>query len=117
MNEIWKRLSELDVDNKEKFVEIFASLVREIQDGKFNFNDNKVEKEDYYLIVEEGRLNSYFIHVVPKQAYGLFEEMKSVAPNEFLGFSVLVGKHKGIDVRASCFGVSCNELTKALFNN
>ena len=59
-------------------------------------------------------MNSYFIHIVPKQVYALFKEMQEKAPNSVLGFSVLAGKYKSRDVRVSCFGIECSLLGKSL---
>ena len=59
-------------------------------------------------------MNSYFLHIVPKEVYNLFKEMQIKAKNQFLGFSVLVGRFNDKDVRVNCFGVKCNLLGKSL---
>jgi hypothetical protein len=70
---------------------------------------------DYYVIIEANRLNSYFVHIVPKPTYELFKKMQNSIKNQMLGFTVLAGKHKEKDVRVSCFGVECGLLGKSLF--
>ena len=112
---IWTKLSQVNLENKEKFQKVFAETVKKIQNNTFSLNIGEVENDDYYIVVEENRMNSCFVHVVPKQVYALFKEMQQKAPNEMLGFSVLAGKKNGKDVRVSCFGVQCNLLGKALF--
>ena len=76
--------------------------------------ETKVEdKGDYYLVFEKDRADGDFIHVVPKEAWKLFREMQIKAPQEFLGFSVLVGRRER-PLRVSCFGVPCDLLGKKL---
>jgi len=111
---IWDELLKVRIENKEKFQKLFSETVRKVSHSNFNLNVGEFEKEDYYLVVEENRHNSYFVHIVPKQVYPLFKKIQQI-PNEFLGFSVLAGKHNNKDVRVSCFGVPCGNLGKALF--
>ncbi len=111
---IWDKLLQVDLSNKEHYQKLFSKLVYDIQEGRFPFVLGEQEKEDYYIVQEENRNGSYFIHVVPKGVYPLFKEMQEKAPNAFLGYSVLAGKKEGRDIRASCFGVPCNLLGKAL---
>jgi len=56
-------------------------------------------------------MNDNFVHIVPKELINLFNEMKIQAPEEFLGFTVLIN-----DTRVSCFGIPCSELTKAIIS-
>ena len=112
---IWDKLSQVNIDDKEKYQKIFADIVKKVQNSDFPLIIGEIKKEDYIIITEGNRMNSYFVHVVPKQVFGLFKEMQQKAPNEILGFSVLAGKHKEKDVRVSCFGVQCNLLGKSLF--
>ena len=113
--DIWSKLSKVDIQNKELYQNIFNDTVKSIQAGTFKFSPAKREETDYYTIIESNRMNSYFVHIVPKVVYPLFQEMQEKAPNQFLGFSVTAGTHNGKDVRVSCFGVQCNLLGKALF--
>ena len=73
------------------------------------------EYSNYYIIIGGNRLNSYFVHVVPKQAYDLFKKMQERIKNQMLCFTVLAGKHNNKDVRVSCFGVEYGLLGKSLF--
>lgn len=114
---VWDKLSEVDIDNKELFQNLFSEIVAKIQRRKFELKVGETEKENYHLIIEENRMNSYFVHIVPKQAYSLFREIQKQAPNQFLGFSVVAGKHGNKDVRVSCFGIQCNLLGKSLIKN
>lgn len=108
---IWDKLLEVDVKNKEKFVKIFSDVVKMIGEGIFDFKEKK--EDNYSIVIEENRVGSYFVHIVPDEVLELFKEMKKI--EGFLGFSVLAGKYKNKDVRVSCFGIECNKLGKGLF--
>ncbi len=112
---IWDKLSQVNLENKEKYMKIYSDIVKKIQNNVFPINVGETEKEDYYIVVEANRMNSYFIHIVPKQVWALFKEMQKKAPNEILGFSVMAGKYNNKEVRVSCFGVQCSFLGKSLF--
>ncbi len=73
-----------------------------------NIND----KGEHMLITEEYRIDSYFANIAPKSILNLFKEMQVKAPNEILGFSVMVEKFENKEVRVSCFGIQRNLLTK-----
>ena len=112
--EFWKNeLSELNVKNKAKYQKLFSQLVSRVQDNRFSVNPGIKEFKEHYVITEENRLNSYFVHIVPKEAFYIFKEMIK-QPDIFLGFSVLAGKYNDKDIRVSCFGVQCNLLGKSL---
>jgi hypothetical protein len=68
----------------------------------------------YVLVHEQERQGSMFIHVVPKEAYKMFQEMRRQMPDSFLGFSVLCGKIAGRPVRVSCFAVPTSDITRAI---
>jgi len=112
---IWDKLSQVNLEDKKKFQKIFSDVVNKIQNNAFPLTVGETEKEDYYIVIEENRMSSYFVHIVPKQVYELFKEMQEKAPNQVLGFTVMAGKHNNKDVRVSCFGIQCNLLGKALF--
>ncbi len=114
---IWNKLSELNIKNKEKFLDIFSNIINEIKNNSLQIKAGETEKEDYFLIIEQNRMNSYFVHIVPKEAYKLFKKMQREASNEILGFSIMIGKYNDKEIRASCFGIPCNILVKALFKN
>ena len=108
---IWDELLQLDIKNKERFQDLFSYYVDEVKEGRLILQTREEDKEDYSLVTEENRLGSYFVHIVPKEAYALFKKMPT---NQFLGFSVVAGKYNNKDVRVSCFGVECGKLGKAL---
>jgi len=116
MNELDKLLN-INIQNKEQYTEIFSKTVEQIKNNQFKFEFGDFEKELYFLVIEENRMNSLFVHIVPKEIYKLFKEIQLKVPNQFLGFSVLANKYKNKDVRVSCFGIECRELGKALFLN
>ena len=111
MREVWKKLEEVNVNNKEKFILLFRDIMKEISSAPEKIEIGEREFLDYFLITEENRMNSYFVHIVPNEVYALFKEMQT-STNDFLGFSVLIGKKNSKDVRISCFGVPCSLLTK-----
>ena len=91
VNKIWDKLLQMNVNNKEKYQKIFSEIVEKVKNDNFPLLVGHIEKEHYYLVVEE-KAGSYFIHIVPKQAYNLFKEMQENIPNAFLGFSALSGR-------------------------
>ena len=111
---IWDKLLEVDIENKERFQALFYEIVNRIPKNTFPLTLGEREEKDHFIIIEENRMNSYFIHIVPKQVYTLFKEMQASAPGQFLGFSVVAGKYNNRDVRVSCFGVPCQHLAKSL---
>ncbi len=115
MPNIFDELLQVDVKNKERFQELFSETVRTVRLSKFSIVVGEKEKEDHYLVTEDGRFGGYFIHIVPKEIYSLFKKMQAAVPHDLLGFSVVAGKHNNKDVRVSCFGVQCNLLGKSLF--
>ena len=106
---MWEKLGKVNVKNREKYIKLFRDLIDNLKSGDYNFKN--YDGGDYYIINEENRKSSKFVHIVPKELINLFNEMKEKAPDEFLGFSVLIN-----DVRVSCFGIPCSELTKAIIN-
>jgi len=114
---IWDELLSREVEDKEKYKRIFSDLVREVQKNpKQYIKEDVIEKEDYYLVMEENRAESCFVHVVPKELFMFFNEMRKKVKG-ILGFSVLVGNVNGKEVRVSCFGVDCSSLGKSLIKN
>jgi len=101
----------INVNDKKMCLEIFKKLMKKIKSGDFDYKDTQTEN---YLIINEDRLNSHFIHVVPKKLESFFNEIKGKNQNSFLGFTVLVGRNLDKDVRLSCFGIPCSELTRVL---
>ena len=106
MMEMWERLQQVDVGDEERYLELFKKLINDVESGDYDFVDR--EGEDYYII-NENRMDTKFVHIVPKELMGLFNEMKSKLPQDFLGFTVLVNK-----TIVSCFGIPCSVLSKAI---
>ncbi len=114
MDNIWQELEKINIKDKERFAKIFAKLVKDIRSNNYNFPTKIIDKGEYFIVNEENRQNSFFITIVPKEAYSLFKEMQEKAPDEFLGFSVLCGKKQEKDIRVTCFGIPCSILAKSL---
>ncbi|MBI1972761.1 hypothetical protein HYS50_02025 [Candidatus Woesearchaeota archaeon] len=112
---IWNKLANIHIENKEKYKKIFSQTVKKIRERKYDLQIGETEKDDHYIIIEDKRMNSYFVHVVPKGAYSLFKEMQEKIPQSFLGFTVVAGKQNNKDIRVSCFGIDCSSLGKSLF--
>jgi hypothetical protein len=96
---IWQELESVNIEDKEKYLEAFKGLL----------NKREIKESEDYIVVEERIKGEKMISIVPRELINLFRKMRAQAPNEFLGFSVLV---EGI--RFSCFGIQCNELSKAV---
>lgn len=103
---IWQELEKVNIKNKERYVEIFRNLIKNIRDGKYDFKDK--EEKDYYIINEK-KNDEKFVYIVPLELINLFHKMRASAPNEFLGFTILVN-----ETRICCFGIPCSELSKAV---
>ena len=108
---IWDVLLNINIENKERFQDIFSKTVKEVQNNTYDVKIGEIEEDDHYLITDE-RMNGYFIHIVPKQVYDIFKKIET--KEQFLGFTVLAGKWDNKDVRVSCFGIQCNLLGKSL---
>ena len=106
---MWEKLEKVNIKNKERYIQLFKDLISKLKSGSYNFKNN--DGGDYYIINEENRKGSKFVHIVPKELMNLFNEMKEKVPDEFLGFTILIN-----DIRVSCFGIPCSELTKAIIN-
>ena len=111
---IWTKLSEVNVQEKQRFASLFAEIVHTVQNSKYTLTIGEKEEQDHVIVQEENRADSHFISIVPKEVFPLFKEMQKKAPQQFLGYSILAGKKEGKDVRVTCFGVPCNLLAKAL---
>lgn len=103
---IWEELEKINIENKAKYVGLFRNLIKSIALEKYDFKDKK--EEEYYLI-NERKIDEQFVYLVPSELINLFNKMRASAPNEFLGFTILVNK-----VRICCFGIPCSELSKAV---
>jgi len=112
--DMWNVLSKVNIEEKEKYQELFSALVQQVKNNSIQINIGETEYTDHFLVIEENRMGAYFLHIVPKIVYSLFKEMQIKAPQSFLGFSVLAGKRDGKDIRVSCFGVQCTLLAKSL---
>ena len=110
-----EELSKVNLGNKEEYARIFSKLVKQSKNNKLKFKVGVFDKGKYYLVNEENRGGSYFIHIVPKEVYPLFCKMQKEIPHSPLGFTVLAGKLNNKEVRISRFGVQCNLLGKSLF--
>jgi len=113
---IWDKLNKVKIKNKEKSLDAFVNTVKEVEKKKYKFKEGTIKKDLYYIVNEPERNGGSFVHIVPKEAYNVFEEMRKMMPDSFLGFSMLCGKIKGKDLRVSCFAITSSEITKALIS-
>jgi len=108
-----KEIENINIKHKEKYAKAFRKLLNQIKENKFDFKNHQ-EKD--YLIFNEERLDSHFIHIVPKELMPIFNKIRKDNPNDFLGLSILVGKKQEREVRLSCFGIPCHILTKEIIS-
>lgn len=113
---IWQKLEKIEIKNKKECLDAFIKIVKEVERGKHKFVESVTDGGPYYIVSESNRQGSNFIHVVPKEAYKIFEEMRMMMPNSFLGFSMLCGKIGSKDLRVSCFAIPTSEITKVLIS-
>ena len=112
--DLWNKARDVKIKNKKDSLEAFVKIVNEVERKKYSFKEGIVSKGSYYIVNEEVRNGSSFVHIVPKEAYPIFSEIMQKMPNVILGFSILCGKNRMRDLRVSCFGISSSEVTKAL---
>jgi len=110
----WETLSKTELKDKKKHIRAFIQLYKKIESGRFELKKEEKEKKNHFEVTEENRVGGWFVHIVPKETYSLFKQLQTLAPNSFLGFSVVAGKQDEKEIRVSCFGVKCNELGLAL---
>ncbi len=115
--DIWDQILKTRIKDQEKYTELFPQIIEYVLFKKDNFKDNIENKDFYYLITEENRANCVFVHIVPKELMQLFRQIQIQAPNEFLGYSVLIGRRDNKETRVSCFGIPCSLLAKSIMNN
>lgn len=112
---VWDKLEKIKIKNKKKSIEAFLKIVKDVQTNVYNFQAGEIKEKDYVIVHETNRMDSFFIHVVPKETYKIFKDLQKKEPQSFLGFSILAGKLGDRDVRVSCFGIPQSDLTPALF--
>lgn len=115
--DIWDKILATRVKDVEKYAKLFPQIIEYVLFKKEHFTDNVEDKDYYYLITEENRANSTFVHIVPKELMQLFRQVQIQAPNEFLGYSVLIGRRDNKETRVSCFGIPCSILAKSIMND
>lgn len=113
---MWQKLERVQVKNKKESIDAFMKILKEVENGKYKFEEGSHDNGKYFIVNESGRHGSNFVHVVPKETYEIFNQMKSAMPDSFLGFSVLCGKMGGRDVRVSCFGIPTSDITRAMIS-
>jgi len=108
---ILDKISEIDIKDKGYYCKIFSEVIKDIKENKFEFKEGVFEKDKYYLINESNRKDSKVVNIVPKEIFELFKELQIKAPNDFLGYTVLVN-----EIRVTGFGIPCNLLSKSLIS-
>jgi hypothetical protein len=101
-----EELQKVVLEDTTIYINAFKELMKKITFDEFRFMD---EEHDEYFIINETRLDSQFVHIVPRELKELFDRLKEENPDDFLGFTVKIKK-----ARLSCFGVPCQDLTNAL---
>ena len=109
---LWNELNYIKIKNKKYFENIFSNTITRVKNNKLKIIPGIKEYKNHYIITEENRLDSYFIHIVPKPAYYLFKALQKEP--SFLGFTVMAGTYNNKPVRVSCFGIECSRLGKSL---
>lgn len=113
-SQIWQRLNSVKISVKGECIDAFLRIMREVENGSYALQLGDQDKGKYVVVHEQERQGSMFVHVVPKEAYKIFQEMRRQMPDSFLGFSVLCGKIAGKPVRVSCFAVPTSDITRAI---
>jgi hypothetical protein len=94
-------------------IQAFIDTIDQAQKGNYEFIEGHHDKGSYFLVNEANRGGSSFVHIVPKELYEDFLRMQK-SGDIFIGFSMLCGKNGNRDLRVSCFGISTNDLTRAM---
>ncbi|MBI4894251.1 MAG: hypothetical protein HY833_00750 [Candidatus Aenigmarchaeota archaeon] len=113
-SQMWQRLGSIKISGKDECIDAFVRIMREVENGSYALQPGEQDKGKYVLVHEQERQGSMFVHVVPKEAYKIFQEMRRQMPDSFLGFSVLCGRVAGRPLRVSCFAVPTSEITRAI---
>jgi hypothetical protein len=111
---MWRKLEAVKVSDPNLCIDAFVRIVRELENGSYAIQEGEKDMGKYFVIHEPDRKGSIFVHIVPKEAYAVFKEMQREMPDSFLGFSILCGKIGKKEVRASCFAIPTNEITRAM---
>lgn len=111
---IWQRLEKIKIVGKEECLDAFLKIAKEIERGKYKFQEGSSDMGKYFIVNEAERQGSSFVHIVPVETYKVFEEMRKSMPTSFLGFSMLCGKAGKKDLRVSCFAIPTSEITRAM---
>jgi hypothetical protein len=111
---IWQKLEKIQIKNKKESIEAFMKILKQVESGKYKFEEGSENNGKYFVVNEVNRQGSNFVHIVPNEAFEIFEQMRKSMPNSFLGFSILCGKIGNKDVRVSCFAVPTSDITRAM---
>ena len=111
---LWDKVAKTKVKDKQTAIEAFTKIVKEVEANNYNFQAGDVAEKNYTIVHETNRMNSFFVHVVPKELYKVFKKLQKEEPHSFLGFSILCGKMGEREVRVSCFGIPSTELVRAV---
>jgi hypothetical protein len=110
----WEKLARTDVAHKQKYADVFRSLIKQVQDKEYMVSVGQEECSDYVIVTELLPRFGYILSIVPLELKGLFQDVRQQAPEELIGYSVFVKTYGGRDVRVICFGVPCDVLAKSL---
>ncbi len=113
---IWEKARTIKIKNKEKIIRNFLKIVKDVKEKKYKFKKGDVEMNGFWLVNEENRNGSSFIHIVPKESYETFNEIKRRMPEMILGFSILCGKNKNKSLKVSCYGIPIADINKVMMS-
>ncbi len=96
--------------DQERFKKIFKELISSVTYKKTSFEDRVEEKEDYYIVTEENRRGSHYVHLVPKVIYHKFRGFQIKSPNKEPPHSLLCGRKGQKEIKVACFGVDVKDV-------
>jgi len=95
----------LNIKNPEILADAFSKLVQDIQFSEEEIRDDVEDKGDYFIVMEENRAGSHFVHIVPKELYDEFRVLQTKRPQDLVGSAILVGRKNGKEIYATIFGI------------
>jgi hypothetical protein len=112
-----EELEKIKLKDEKKYSVLFSKLISKVSENPKKYLSEKektIKEKKYTVVIEPNRKSSCIITLVPENLFKLFIKLKKKYPDEFLGFTILVGNVNGRDIRVSCFGVNPFELSRTL---
>ncbi len=95
----------LNIKNPEILADAFTKVVQDLQFSEEDIRDDVEDKGDYFIVMEENRAGSHFVHIVPKELYDEFQVLQAKRPHDLVGSAILVGRKNGKEIYATIFGI------------